>query len=297
MHALSCRSDFQGSNTTVPFTTTPSYIETQWQSLFEGRNEALVTLALLFLSHEIIYFTRCLPYLIADQMPSLQKYKIQQKTIQNTAQNQWKVFRYVLLSHFVFELPMIVGFHPIAVYFGMAISSVPFPPLTKMAMQIFLFFLFEDFFHYWAHRGLHYGPFYKHIHKLHHEWSAPFGLAAEYAHPVEVLILGTGTIGGPLIWCWFSGDLHLITTLTWMTLRLFQAVEAHSGYDFPWSTHNWLPGWSGAEHHDYHHMAFTNNFSTSFRWWDHIFGTNKKYLAYREKKESELKAQATKKAL
>jgi len=97
--------------------------------MFEGRNEAMVTLALLFISHEIIYFARCVPYLIADQIPSLQKYKIQQKTIQNTAQNQWKVFRYVLLSHFFFELPMIVGFHPVAVYFGMAISSVPFPPL------------------------------------------------------------------------------------------------------------------------------------------------------------------------
>jgi methylsterol monooxygenase len=116
------------SNITASYTTT-SYFETKWQSLFEGRNEALVTLALLFISHEIIYFARCLPYLIADQIPSLQKYKIQQKTIQNTAQNQWKVFRYVLLSHFIFELPMIVGFHPVAVYFGMAISSVPFPPL------------------------------------------------------------------------------------------------------------------------------------------------------------------------
>lgn len=285
-------------NSTIPFAAqAQSYLESKWTSMFEGRNEALVTLALLFISHEIIYFGRCVPYLIADQIPSLQKYKIQQKTIQNTSANQWKVFRYVLLSHFFFELPMIVGFHPVAVYFGMAISAVPFPPLSKMIPQIILFFIFEDFFHYWAHRGLHYGPFYKHIHKLHHEWSAPFGLAAEYAHPIEVLILGTGTIGGPLIWCYFTHDLHLATTLTWMTLRLFQAVEAHSGYDFPWSTHNWLPFWSGSEHHDYHHMAFTNNFSTSFRWWDHIFGTNDKYIKYKARKEAEAKAQAAKKTL
>ena len=51
--------------------------------------------------------------------------------------------------------------------------------------------------------------------------------------------------------------------------------------DFPWSLHNILPFWSGAEHHDFHHMAFVNNFSTSFRWWDRVAGTDKKYLAYR----------------
>jgi methylsterol monooxygenase len=30
-------------------------------------------------------------------------------------------------------------------------------------------------------------------------------------------------------------------------------------------------------------MAFVNNFSTSFRWWDRILGTDKKYRAYRER--------------
>ena len=30
-------------------------------------------------------------------------------------------------------------------------------------------------------------------------------------------------------------------------------------------------------------MAFVNNFSTSFRWWDRLLGTDKKYRAYRER--------------
>lgn len=37
------------------------------------------------------------------------------------------------------------------------------------------------------------------------------------------------------------------------------------------------PFWAGAEHHDFHHMAFSNNFATSFRWWDWALGTDKKY--------------------
>jgi methylsterol monooxygenase len=30
-------------------------------------------------------------------------------------------------------------------------------------------------------------------------------------------------------------------------------------------------------------MAFTNNYSTSFRWWDHLFGTDNKYREYKAK--------------
>jgi methylsterol monooxygenase len=30
-------------------------------------------------------------------------------------------------------------------------------------------------------------------------------------------------------------------------------------------------------------MAFTNNYATSFRWWDRVLGTDDKYLAYRKK--------------
>src|ERR1700675_4197910 len=105
---------------------------------------------------------------------------------------------------------------------------------------------------------LHWGPMYKHIHKIHHKYSAPFGLAAEYAHPAEVFILSTGTIIGPLLYGFFRGDLHIFTVYVWIALRLFQAIDAHSGYgasscyasflfnshfttDFPWSLQHILP--------------------------------------------------------
>lgn len=91
----------------------------------------------------------------------------------------------------------------------------------------------------------------------------------------------------------------------WITLRLFQAIDAHSGYgmynlssvvlsskpsllaDFPWSLQHifWL--WSGADHHDFHHMAFVNNYSTSFRYLDHLFGTDDKYRVYKKRLATE----------
>lgn len=210
------------------------------------------------------------------------------------------------------------GFHPIAEYFGMATHHVPFPKWYIMAYQIILFFVFEDLyvpfhlrllltrppiiaharspltnsFHYWAHRALHWGPLYKKIHKLHHAFSAPFGLAAEYAHPLEILILGTGTIGGPILWCLASkGNLHIATMYIWIILRLFQAVDAHSGYDFPWSLRTFLPFWSGADHHDYHHSNFVGCYSTSFRLWDWVFGTEAGFHEHRAKTREEKRAE------
>ena len=34
---------------------------------------------------------------------------------------------------------------------------------------------------------------------VHHHHAAPFGMAAEYAHPVETLFLGLGTLLGPFL--------------------------------------------------------------------------------------------------
>ncbi|KAL1921771.1 uncharacterized protein VTP21DRAFT_10413 [Calcarisporiella thermophila] len=286
---------FWAFNSTVIPDGNLNFAEQIWSNLYAGRNEALVTGVLSFVLHELVYFGRCIPFMIADYIPSFKKYKLQQDK-PNTPEIQWKCFKGVLFGHFFVELPLISLFHPTATLFGMQITQVPFPHWQTMAMQIAFFFVFEDTFHYWFHRLLHYGPFYKHIHKQHHEYAAPFGLCAEYAHPVEVLILGTGTIGGPLLWVMATGNLHIITVYIWITLRLLQAIDAHSGYDFPWSLRHFLPFWSGAEHHDYHHMAFVNNYSTSFRWWDAMMGTDKKYRAYRSRQKKEREAQDTKKS-
>ncbi|MBW0478873.1 hypothetical protein O181_018588 [Austropuccinia psidii MF-1] len=263
-----------------------SYVENLWARwyLWFG-NPIIATGVMSFILHELCYFGRCIPWFIIGRIRAFDKYKLQPKK-SVTIEDQWRCTKYVLWTHFTVEIGQIWGFHPLAEFFGMATHSVPFPSFTTIAYQIALFFVLEDFFHYWAHRALHCGQLYKKIHKLHHEFSAPFGLAAEYAHPLEILILGTGTIGGPILWCLYSkGNLHIITMYIWVALRLFQAVDAHSGYDFPWSLHNILPFWSGADHHDYHHEKFVGCYSTSFRLWDHVFGTNKGYLEHRQKQK------------
>ncbi|KAI8086220.1 uncharacterized protein BX664DRAFT_335202 [Halteromyces radiatus] len=275
-----------------------NWLETSWEKMYEGRDPLVVTGIFAFLMHELVYFGRFIPFLICDFIPYFKRYKLQQAR-ENSSEDYWNCTKKVLYSHFLFEGPLIFLFHPGATFLGMKVSA-PFPAWQQMLPQLAIFFIFEDFYHYSMHRFMHWPPFYKRVHKIHHEYAAPFGIAAEYAHPIETMILGFGTVGGPLVYHGFAskvlnlGDewhLHLVTMLLWIVLRLFQAIDAHSGYDFPWSLHNIVPFWAGAEHHDYHHQAFIGNYASSFRWWDYIFGTDKKYRAYRQRqKEERLKA-------
>lgn len=146
--------------------------------------------------------------------------------------------------------------------------SLPFPAAKTLAAQLLMFFLVEDTYHYWLHRAFHWGPLYRRIHRVHHQYAAPFGLTAEYASPWETLLLGFGTIGPPLVLGYFAGNVHLVTVLVWMTLRQVQAIDAHSGYDFPWSLRRIFPIWGGADWHDDHHRYFVGNYSSSFKHWD-----------------------------
>lgn len=249
-----------------------NFAEKAWAAWYAYmQNDVLATGIMSFTIHELVYFGRALPFMIMDKIPYFRQYKIQEAKMPTLAE-QWGCAKLVLLSHFTVELPQIWLFHPMAQYCGLA-TGVPFPSLLTMAYQIAIFFVLEDAWHYWFHRVLHTKRFYKMIHKLHHQYSAPFGLAAEYASPLEVMILAFGTVGIPIIWCAITGDLHILTMYTFIVLRLFQAIDAHSGYELPWSLHHFLPFWAGADHHDVHHQKFLGNYSSSFRWWDYMCGT------------------------
>jgi len=186
----------------------------------------------------------------------------------------------VLACHTFTEIPLLMGSQPVLSWIGMS-HEPPFPTWWTMVSQICLFYIIEDFYFYWVHRLLHWGPFYKYIHKVHHEHTSPFGIAGEYAHPAETIILGLGSGLGP-----FLVRAHLLTVWVWLFARVWQVVDCHSGYDFPWSVNRFIPFWGGAEFHDYHHMAFVGNYASTFTYCDRLFGTDQKYYAWKNKANS-----------
>lgn len=100
-------------------------------------------------------------------------------------------------------------------------------------------------------RLLHTPYLYKHVHKMHHEFQAPFGLASLYVHPVEVFLAGhIPTLAGPLV----MGS-HLSIIALWLTWELVYTTMEHSGFHFPWI-------WP-TERHDYHHLMWVCPHSTS----------------------------------
>jgi methylsterol monooxygenase len=67
---------------------------------------------LSFIPSQIVYFGRCVPWVIIDKMPMFRKYKLQPTKVPTNAQ-MWKCTKAVLLSHFTIELPQVSTILPI----------------------------------------------------------------------------------------------------------------------------------------------------------------------------------------
>lgn len=263
-------------------------IEKAWAQWYQYMdNDMLATGVMLLAFHEICYFGRSLPWYFVDCIPYFRRWKIQDTKIPSN-HDYWQCLKEVLISHIFIEAIPIFAFHPLCQIFNISFG-VPFPDWKTMAGHIFLFFVMEDTWHYWGHRALHSKLLYKRVHKMHHKYAAPFGLTAEYAHPFEVAFTGTGTVGSPLLIAYMTGNMHLFTVLLWIVLRLLQAIDSHSGYDFPWSLRHFVPFWSGADHHDDHHQYFIGNYASSFRWWDFCLNTESPSTIKKRQKLAELK--------
>ncbi|KAG8092434.1 hypothetical protein GUJ93_ZPchr0012g21250 [Zizania palustris] len=135
----------------------------------------------------------------------------------------FRCYKEVMRIFFVVIGPLQLVSYPIVKMVGIH-TGLPLPSLGEMAAQLLVYFLIEDYLNYWIHRLLHAEWGYEKIHRIHHEFTAPIGFAAPYAHWAEVLVLGIPSFVGPAI-----APCHMITFWLWIVLRQMEAIETHSG--------------------------------------------------------------------
>lgn len=87
---------------------------------------------------------------------------------------------------------------------------------------------------------MHHPLLYSKIHKQHHQFYATVGIAAEYASPIETVFSSAlPTFAGPILF-----GSHPYSLWFYFALRMWETIESHSGYDFPWSIWS-LFDWQG----------------------------------------------------
>jgi len=162
------------------------------------------------------------------------------------------------------------------------IQNKEIPSWSVILPQLLFFLWMEDFTLYWSHRALHTKWLYAKIHKVHHEYKAPWSCLALYSHPLEIIFGNVlPSISGPILI-----QSHIMVSMLWFAIRIIITLDVHSGYSFPWSLEHWLPIYAGPHHHGTHHEKFIGNYSSSLVYLDWLLGTRTQDYADRRPKEN-----------
>lgn len=167
---------------------------------------------------------------------------------------------------------MWVVLYPLFVQRGWNVGTGVAPPVHKAVAYVTAWFAINDLVFYWVHRMMHRSRWlYRHVHAVHHRFSAPVGLAAEYAHPLEAAAANVlPTLLGPLVLVPARNHAHPALLWLYLALRVWETVDAHCGYRFPWSPWTLLRG--PADRHDDHHRTRVGNYGM-FVFWDRLCDT------------------------
>merc|ERR1712217_578599 len=128
----------------------------------------------------------------------------------------------------------------------------PEPKWYTHVWQIGVAYLVYDAMFYWSHRFLHHPKLYEHCHKIHHEYHTPIALGCAHHHFVE-------------------GVVQAFNCFRWL-----ETIDAHCGYELPFSPFHMLPFCGGARGHDFHHREFNGNYGATI-FWDRLCGTDRDF--------------------
>ena len=166
-----------------------------------------------------------------------------------------------------------VGLHFAEGIFSWAYQDLGWTGWFGVCAQVAFLMIIDDAYFYVFHRNLHERPWlYRTIHKIHHKAFVPFPLEYIYVHPLEWMI-GAGAIPIGLYMIYLTqGSVSVWAFWIFAAWRNLHEVDIHSGLKPKWTKK--IPLLGTSEHHDLHHMRNSKgNYSSTFTFWDRVFGT------------------------
>merc|ERR1711862_511161 len=126
------------------------------------------------------------------------------------------------------------------------------PSKQEQVICFVLGVLWNEVMFYYSHRIMHHKSLYGKFHKQHHEYTAPFALAAIYSTPVEMLVSDLWPFLGIVSIYRF----HIFFSYCWVANAIMGTQTHHSGHRWPW-----MSDVDAQPHvHDLPHQLFNVNF-------------------------------------
>ncbi|XP_071484564.1 cholesterol 25-hydroxylase-like protein 1, member 2 [Diadema antillarum] len=228
------------------------------------------------------YFILCLIYMFLDlygvkRWAWLRKYKLHED-IHVTPSQLYRTLNLTMWNHALYIIPAGVL---------QWMYSPPFPleedaPLLMQflwdqTLSLFIFDLSYGILHYWFHVNRW---AYRIIHSVHHQYHSPFCWVTQYLHPFELIFVGATTAIIPK-----ALGVHTLSYYGFQIFNIWISVEAHAGYEFPFSLSVIVPFdiVAGPRKHDLHHMKPMSNYQPHLTWLDKLMGWE--FNGYEKKKK------------